>query len=97
MAKADGKSRDAEMRRNDTNRNPAGTGADRFQPNDSAGASSSHSRSTKSGAEHGGSKSSARISGGGGSGASSRNADQPAPSGREQVKETPGQAPESRH
>jgi hypothetical protein len=51
MARQDGKSSDAEMRRNDTNRNPAGTGAQRFQPADASGASSSRSRSTRSGAE----------------------------------------------
>lgn len=71
MPRADGKSRDAEMRRNDTNRNPAGTGADRFQNSDASGASSSRGRSTKSGAERASSKSAGRNSGGGPTGSSS--------------------------
>lgn len=73
MAKADGKSRDAEMRRNDTHRNPAGTDSKRFAAADSAGDSSSRSRG-KSGAEKRGSSTSAQRSGGGPSGASSHNA-----------------------
>ncbi len=71
MTRSDGKSRPAEMRRNDTNRNPAGTGAERFQNSDSSGTSSSRGRSTKSGAERKGSKSAGRNSGGGPTGTSS--------------------------
>lgn len=71
MPRADGKSRDAEMRRNEINRNPAGTKAPRNQPADSAGRSSSRSRSTKSGAERSTSSTSSRGGAGAPSGASS--------------------------
>lgn len=71
MPRSDGKSRPAEMRRNDTNRNPAGTGADRFQNSDASGTSSSRGRSSKSGAERRTSKSAGRNSGGGPTGSSS--------------------------
>jgi hypothetical protein len=60
MSRKDGKERDAEMRVNDADRNPAGTSAKRFQPADSSGTSSSRSRSTQSGAERAESASSGR-------------------------------------
>lgn len=75
MSRKDGKSRDAEMRRNDTNRNPAGTGGKRFQAADAAGASSAQSRSSKSGAQHN-SSSSANRGGSAPSGSASRSADE---------------------
>jgi len=74
MTRKDGKSRDAEMRMNDIHRNPAGTGASRFQASDSSGTSSSRSRSTQSGAERAESASSGR-GGANPSGASSAHAD----------------------
>lgn len=74
MSRKDGKDRDAEMRVNDTDRNPAGTGAARFQPSDSSGDSSSRSRSTQTGAERAESASSGR-GGSQPSGSSSHKAD----------------------
>ncbi|HYF13896.1 MAG TPA: hypothetical protein VD971_02355 [Phycisphaerales bacterium] len=71
--RADGKSRPAEMRRNETNRNPAGTQSERFAPADAPGKSSAKSRSTKSGAERSTSSTSARGGAGAPSGASSHN------------------------
>lgn len=75
MAKADGKSRDAEMNRNQFNRNPAGTESQRDQPADSSGKSSSRSRSTKSGADRAESASSGRGGAGAPSGTSSNTSD----------------------
>lgn len=51
MTRSDGKSRDAEMRRNDTHRNPAGTEAQRFQHSEAAGTSSAEPRISKGGSE----------------------------------------------
>lgn len=73
MTRKAAKDRDTEMRLSDTDRNPAGTGASRFQPSDSSGASGSRSRSTTSGAERAESSTSGR--GGTPSGASSAKAD----------------------
>ncbi len=73
MPRSDGKSRSAEMRRNDTYRNPAGTGAQRFQPSDASGKSSARSKSARSGAERSESTSSGRGGAGTPSGTSSHN------------------------
>lgn len=73
MTREDGKSRDAEMRGNEFNRNPAGTGTQRDQPADSSGISSSRSRNNN-GAERRESTSSGRGGAGAPSGTSSSNA-----------------------
>ena len=81
MARSDGKSRDAEMRRNDTYRNPAGTGDKRFQPSDASGNSSSRSRAPGSHAERAESASSGRGGANTPSGTSSHDAAHRVPHG----------------
>ena len=68
MTRSSGKTHDAEMRKDETNRNPSGTNAKRFQANDSPGASSSRGRNAH-GAERKGSASSGRGGAGNPSGA----------------------------
>ena len=68
MARADGKSRDAEMQKDMTNRNPSGTGSKRFQASDSSGDSSSRGRGPD-GAERNESRSSGQGGAGNPSGA----------------------------